>query len=47
MPKPKQKENKYDFISRFMSSEEAKKDFPDKDQRLAVAYSLWKKKGSK
>lgn len=43
MPNPKPNESKEDFISRFMSSEEAKKDYPDKDQRLAVANSMWKK----
>ena len=30
-----------------MSSEEAKKDYPDKDQRLAVANSIWKRKDKK
>lgn len=39
MPNPKSGESKQDFISRFMSSEEAKRDYPDQDQRLAVAYS--------
>lgn len=43
MPKPREGESRDDFISRFMSSEEAKKDYPDKDQRLAVAQSMWRK----
>lgn len=43
MPKPNKGESEKDFIARFMSSEEAKKDFPDEKQRLAVAYSEWKK----
>lgn len=43
MPKPNKGESEKDFIARFMSSEEAKKDFPDQKQRLAVAYSEWKK----
>lgn len=30
-----------------MSSEKAKKDYPDKDKRYAVAESMWKKKGSR
>ncbi len=41
MPKPRKGENKDDFISRCMSSEEAKNDFPDQDQRLAVCNSFW------
>ena len=43
MPQPNPNESKEDYISRFMSSEEAKKSFPDNAQRLAVAESLWKK----
>jgi hypothetical protein len=42
MPKPNPNENKEEYVSRFMSSEEAQKSFPDKKQRLAVAYSKWK-----
>lgn len=41
MPKPRKGETKEEFIARFMSSEEAKRDFPDEKQRLAVAYSIW------
>lgn len=41
MPKPKPNEEKEAFISRFMSSEKAKKDYPETEQRLAVANSMW------
>jgi hypothetical protein len=44
MPDPKKGESQKDFIARFMSSEEAKRDFPDRNQRLAVAYSKWRKR---
>lgn len=44
MPNPNKGETKEEFIARFMSSPEAKKDFPDEKQRLAVAYSKWKRK---
>jgi hypothetical protein len=43
MPKPNKGESEKDFIARYMSDETAKKDFPDAKQRLAVAYSEWKK----
>lgn len=43
MPKPKQDESKEDYVARFMSSEEAKRDYPDEKQRLAVAYSEYKR----
>ena len=38
---PRSGESKEDFISRFMS--ETKEEYPDEKQRLAVAYSYWKK----
>ena len=44
MPYPKSGEAKSDYISRFMESSEAQSDFPDKDQRLAVAYSMWERR---
>lgn len=43
MPKPNKNESKEEYIARFMSSEEAKRSFPDEKQRSAVAYSEWKK----
>jgi len=42
MPKPKKGEKQNDFVARFMSNDTMKKDFPDNDQRLAVAISQWK-----
>ena len=42
LPKPNKNETRDEFVSRFMSNETAKKDFPDKDQRLAVAYQTWR-----
>lgn len=39
MPNPKPSETEEQFITRFMASEEAKKDFPDGNQRFAVAKS--------
>lgn len=41
--KPKKDETKKDFISRFMKDENSKKEFPNVKQRIAVAYSQWKK----
>jgi hypothetical protein len=43
MPKPNPNESEADFVARYMSSEEAKKRFPDEKQRLAVAYSEYKR----
>jgi hypothetical protein len=43
MPKPKPGETEAEFVARYMSSEEAKRDFPEEKQRLAVAYSEYKK----
>jgi len=40
---PRKGETRADFVSRFMSSEKAKTEFPDRDQRLAVAYSQFKR----
>jgi hypothetical protein len=40
---PKKGESKDDFISRFMGSELAMKEFPDHKQRVAVAFSQLKK----
>lgn len=46
MPRPNEGESKKDFLARFMSSEEAKKSFPDEKQRYVVALSFWKKYGT-
>jgi calcineurin-like phosphoesterase family protein/shikimate kinase len=40
---PKKGEEKNDFISRFMSSKQAKIDFPENKQRVAVAFSQWER----
>lgn len=42
MPSPNAGESKEDFIARFMASPKAKSDYPDEDQRYAVALSMWK-----
>ena len=39
MPDPRAGEDRQSYVSRFVGSEEAKRDFPDIKQRLAVAYS--------
>jgi hypothetical protein len=44
MPDPNKQETKEEYVKRFMQSEEAKKDYPDEKQRLAVANSKWKQK---
>jgi hypothetical protein len=44
MPYPERKESQGHYISRFLTSPEAKSSFPDKKQRLAVAYSIYKQK---
>ncbi|TAK94441.1 DUF2213 domain-containing protein [Patescibacteria group bacterium] len=41
MPKPRGGESQSDYISRFMASAEAQKDYPEQKQRAAVAYSMW------
>lgn len=43
MPNPnKKKENLAEFVSRFMSDTNMNKDFPDRKQRLAIAYSKYR-----
>jgi len=44
LPKPKDGEQKDDFISRCMSDDVAKDEVPDNDQRLAMCYRLWDEK---
>lgn len=44
MPKPKPNESQQEFVSRYVSSEEAKRSFPNEQQRLAVAYSEYHNK---
>ena len=45
MPSPDRDETKKNYISRCMSSEEAKRDFPDSKQRVAFCHSKWENKG--
>ena len=45
MPSPDKGESKKDYISRCMSSEEAKRDFPDSNQRVAFCNSKWGNRG--
>jgi len=48
IPKPTKGEKQDEFIARFMGNETMKKDYPDQKQRLAIAYSTWRKeKGTK
>ena len=42
LPAPHRSESKDDFIKRFMGSEVAQREFPDRLQRYAVAESKWK-----
>ena len=42
LPNPTNSETEDEFVARFMDDEQAKQDFPDNDQRLAVAYSTYR-----
>lgn len=44
LPTPKKGEGQSSFVSRCMSNTQAKKDFPNRQQRLAVCFSRFKKK---
>lgn len=43
LPTPVSGEQRSVFVSRFMANQEAKREFPDKDQRLAVAMTSWRR----
>ena len=43
--KPKSGEDQKKFISRCMSNDTMKSEFPKNKQRIAVCYSQWKTKG--
>lgn len=45
MPKPQEKETEQDYLARFMADAEMQKEYPDQDQRSAVALSQWKTEG--
>lgn len=47
MPSPNKDEKRDDFISRCMSDEEAKRDFPNSKQRVAFCISKWEDKDKK
>lgn len=42
LPRPREGETRDEFISRFMSDEEMKKEFKDTKQRVAVALKIWR-----
>lgn len=44
LPAPKKGEQRDEFISRCVSDETMKKEYPEQKQRLAVCYSQWRKK---
>lgn len=43
LPKPTKREDKDNFLSRCMSDDVMKKDFPDNDKRFAVCTQQWEK----
>lgn len=43
MPTKKEGEKRDEFISRCMSDEQMKKEFKDREQRIAVCFSYWNK----
>jgi len=43
LPKPKKNEKRSEYVSRFMSNDRMKEEYPSQDQRTAVAYSKWRK----
>jgi len=47
MPEPHSHESLSRFVSRYMGSSRARKDFPNQKQRAAVAYSEFKEKRKK
>lgn len=47
MPEPRKGENLSKFMGRYMGSSEAERSFPNKKQRLAVAYSEFKRRKKK
>lgn len=47
MPLPNKGEKRQSYIARYVKSKEAQKSFPDIKQRLAVAYSEYRRHGRK
>jgi hypothetical protein len=47
IPKPHANEKEQEFISRFMADPIMVKEYPDKEQQAAIAYSTWREKDKK
>jgi len=47
LPQPRSRENEQEFVQRCMGDDEARKQFPDQDQRAAVCYRTWKDRDKK
>ena len=45
MPRPRKDEKKKEFISRCMGENRMREEFPKQEQRAAVCYGYWRKKG--
>ncbi len=43
IPQPNKDEEQQQFISRCMSNDVMKQDYPDNDKRLAVCFDAWRK----
>ena len=44
LPTPRKGETEQDFVSRCAGSDAMNEEFPERDQRLAVCYDLWRDK---
>jgi len=44
---PKKDEKRSEYISRFVSNDAMQKKYKDRDKRLAIAYSKWRKSKKK
>jgi len=44
LPRRRKNEKRSEFISRFMENKRMREEFHSQKQRLAVAYSTWRKK---
>ena len=42
IPKPRTEEERDEFIARFMRDDEMREEYPDEDQRLAIAFDTWR-----
>jgi len=43
VPQPNKGETREEFVARFMSNDTMKKEYPDNKQRLAIAFSTWRR----